>query len=86
MQNNIKRETLSIHRGRYNNGNETCENNTTFNRKPNMVLTSVGYFINGEMLKECHLKMDEDKAVGNDGITKEEYGRNLDVKFELLIR
>lgn len=52
---------------------------------PNMVFTSVGHFINGEMLKECHSKMEGDKAVGNDGITKEEYGGNLDVNLENLI-
>ena len=50
-----------------------------------MVFTSVGHFINKEMLKECHSKMDGDKAVGNDGTTKEEYGRNLDANLENLV-
>ena len=40
-----------------------------------MVFTSIGHFINKELRKECHEKMDGDKAVGIDGITKEEYGR-----------
>ncbi len=52
---------------------------------PNMVFTSVGHFINGEMLKECHSKMDGDKAVGNDGTTKKEYGKNPDVNLDNLV-
>ncbi len=41
---------------------------------PDMVFISIGHFINMDMLKNCHDKMDKDKAVGIDGITKEEYG------------
>ena len=47
-----------------------------------MLFTSVGHLINKEMLKDCHEKMDGDKAVGIDGITKEDYSRNLDAVFE----
>ncbi len=39
---------------------------------PEMAFTSIGHLINEEMLKECHEKMDGDKAVGIDGVTKEE--------------
>ena len=52
---------------------------------PNMVFTSVGHLINKEMLKSCHVQMDGNKAVGIDGITKEEYGRNLDKNLEDLV-
>lgn len=52
---------------------------------PNMVFTSIGHLINKEMLKSCHEEMDEDKAVGIDGITKEEYSRNLDQNLESLV-
>ena len=41
-----------------------------------MIFTSVGHFISEEMLKEGHSEMEGDKAVGSDGITKEEYKRN----------
>ncbi len=44
---------------------------------PNMVFTSLGHLINYDMLKSCHASMDGDKAVGIDGVTKEEYGKNL---------
>ncbi len=38
---------------------------------PDMVFTSIGHLINMEMLKDCHSKMDKNKAVGIDGVTKE---------------
>ena len=50
-----------------------------------MVFTSVGHLINKEMLTDCHEKMDDDKAVGIDGITKEEYARNLDENLDKLV-
>ena len=52
---------------------------------PDMVFTSVGHFINKEMLMDCHSRMDGDKAVGIDGITKEEYERNLDTNIDNLV-
>ena len=52
---------------------------------PNMVFTSIGHLINSKLLKECHAMMDGDKAVGIDGITKEEYGRELDKNLEDLM-
>ena len=52
---------------------------------PNMVFTSLGHLINKEMLKSCHSEMDGDKAVGIDGVTKEEYARNLDRNLESLV-
>ena len=45
---------------------------------PEMVFTSIAHLINIDMLKGCHAMMDGDKAVGIDGVTKEEYGRELD--------
>ena len=45
---------------------------------PGMVFTSLGHLINKEMLENCHVQMDGTKAVGIDGVTKEEYGRNLE--------
>lgn len=52
---------------------------------PEMVFTSIGHFINKELLKECHEKMDGKKAVGIDGITKEEYGKNLEKNLDKLV-
>ena len=50
-----------------------------------MVFTSLGHLINQEMLKSCHTQMDGTKAVGIDGITKEEYGRNLEENLNALV-
>ncbi|MEZ3467154.1 MAG: group II intron reverse transcriptase/maturase [Schaedlerella sp.] len=52
---------------------------------PDMVFTSIGHLINHEMLKDCHRKMDGEKAVGIDGVTKEEYGRNLEENLDQLV-
>lgn len=52
---------------------------------PEMVFTSIGHLINKELLKECHEKMDGDKAIGMDGVTKEEYGRNLEENLDALM-
>ena len=50
-----------------------------------MVFTSIGNFIDKEMLKGCHRKMGGDKAIGIDGVTKEEYGQNLEENLEKLV-
>lgn len=52
---------------------------------PDMVFTSIGHLINVEMLKECHESMDGKKAVGVDGVTKDEYGANLEENLEDLV-
>ena len=52
---------------------------------PDMVFTSIGHLIDRELLKKCHEEMDEDKAVGIDGVTKEEYGKRLDENLEDLV-
>lgn len=52
---------------------------------PEMVFTSVGHFINKELLKECHEKMDGDKAAGIDRVTKEEYDRQLEENLTGLV-
>ena len=52
---------------------------------PEMVFTSIGHLINKELLKECHEKMDGEKAVGIDGVTKEEYGKDLEENLDRLV-
>lgn len=49
---------------------------------PDMVFTSLYLLINREMLRDCHNKMDGTKEVGVDGITKEEYEKNLGNNLE----
>ena len=52
---------------------------------PNMVFTSIGHLINKDMLMDCHRKMDGNKAVGIDGVTKEEYEKNLEDNLDNLV-
>ena len=52
---------------------------------PNMVFTSVAHLINVRMLEDCHNKMDGKKAVGIDGVSKDEYGGNLKENLENLV-
>ncbi len=52
---------------------------------PEMVFTSVGHLINKDLLMKCHESMDGDKAVGTDGVTKEEYGGKLEENLEALV-
>ena len=52
---------------------------------PNMVFTSIGHLINEELLRRCHDEMDGSKAVGTDGVTKEEYSQNLEENLRELV-
>ena len=54
-------------------------------QNPEMVFTSIGHLINEELLKDCHKQMDGNKAVGVDGVTKEEYGENLEENLKYLV-
>lgn len=52
---------------------------------PDMVFTSIRHLISTSLLKECHNKMDGNKAVGIDGITKKDYDKNLAKNIENLV-
>lgn len=52
---------------------------------PEMVFTSIGHLINEDLLKDCHKHMDGKKAVGTDGVTKEDYEENLDENLKDLV-
>lgn len=85
MQSNIKEETLAIHRGGKIMGTKLARISQLSQENPEMVFTSIGHMINKEMLKECHGEMSGDKAVGIDGVTKEEYGKELDENLDALV-
>ena len=52
---------------------------------PDMVFTSIGHLIDKELLKQCHNEMDGKKAVGIDGVTKEDYEADLDKNLDALV-
>lgn len=85
MQSYIFEETLSIHRGGTIMLTKLERISQLSKENPEMVFTSIGHLIDKEMLIECHNKMEKDKAVGIDGVTKEEYGDNLDENLDRLI-
>jgi len=53
--------------------------------KPSEKFTSLAHLLNSDMIKTCHKEMDKRKAVGVDGVTKEEYEVNLDENINDLI-
>lgn len=53
---------------------------------PDMVFTSIGHLIDVELLSACHRDMDGKKAVGIDGVTKDEYGAKLKENLEIIVK
>lgn len=47
--------------------------------------TSLYHLLNEELLTQCHKELDCRKAVGVDGMTKEEYGQNLKENIRNLV-
>ena len=47
-------------------------------RDPKRVFTTLGHLIDAEFLKEAFHRTRKDAAPGVDGVTAEEYGKNLD--------
>ena len=97
LRGNIKEETFAIHSGSLRCTQRQRKKNKQMTTKlariaelsaqnPNMVFTSIAHMINVELLRECHNKMDGDKAVGIDGVTKEEYGEKLEENLVELVR
>ena len=52
---------------------------------PGFRFTSLAHTIDKKMLTECHASMDGDKAVGIDGVTKEDYAENLNENLDDLL-
>ena len=79
LRNYIKEETLAIHRDRGTNGNEIGENITIIKRNQTWSLHHWGIL----SIRRCLRTVMSDgwkRSVGIDGVTKEEYGRNLEEK------
>ncbi|MDC3417553.1 group II intron reverse transcriptase/maturase [Aquibacillus salsiterrae] len=50
-----------------------------------MKFTSLAHLLNEEALKQCHYELMGNKATGIDGVTKAEYGENLDENIKKLV-
>lgn len=53
--------------------------------KPETVFNNLGHIISKEMLKELYQELKGQKAIGIDGITKEEYGKKLGENLDQLM-
>ena len=53
---------------------------------PKEVFTSIYHLINEELLKECHRELKGNKAIGIDGVSKEEYEENLEENIKQLAK
>lgn len=53
--------------------------------KPKEVFTSIYHLINKELLEECFNELDGNKAIGIDGITKQEYKEKLNENLENIV-
>ncbi len=64
IQSNIAEETLSIHRdGRKIMDTRLARISQLSCENPSMVFTSIGHMIDKELLRQCHVKMNGDKAL-----------------------
>ena len=54
-------------------------------KEPDLVFTSLYHHVTDlDNLRDCYEALDDDKAVGVDGVTKEQYGENLEENLERL--
>ena len=54
-------------------------------KEPNLVFTSLYHHVTDlDNLRDCYEALDDDKAVGVDGVTKEHYGENLEENLQSL--
>ncbi len=54
-------------------------------RDPDFQFTSLAHLLNASYLRDCYKSLNRNKAVGIDGVSKEEYGKNLDENLEQLV-
>ncbi len=54
-------------------------------REPRLQFTSLAHLLDEEFLKECHFKLGRDRAGGIDGVSWEEYGKQLDENLKDLV-
>lgn len=57
----------------------------TARKDPNCKFTSLFHLMDRELLRGCYERLRKDAASGIDGVTKEEYGRNLETNLAVLV-
>ena len=54
-------------------------------REPKLQFISLAHLLNAEFLKECYYELGRDRACGIDGVSWQEYGKELDENLENLV-
>ncbi|MBU0909326.1 MAG: reverse transcriptase [Proteobacteria bacterium] len=57
----------------------------TARKVPNCKFTSLFHLMDPELLRGCYERLRKDAASGIDGVTKEEYGRNLETNLAVMV-
>lgn len=55
-------------------------------KDPQAIFKNLGHALDLDLLRTCYRSLDAKKAVGIDGITKEQYGRNLEANLQDLLK
>ena len=55
-------------------------------KDPQAIFNNLGHVLDMGLLRACFHSLDGKKAVGLDGITKEQYGRNLEINLQELLK
>ena len=85
MQSHIEKETWAILRDGLTMETKLERISQLSRENPQMEFTSIYHLINMELLKKCHQEMDGRKAIGVDGITKDDYSKELDKNLRDLV-
>ena len=55
-------------------------------KEPQAIFNNLGHALDMDLLRICFHRLDARKAVGIDGITKEQYGRRLEENLQDLLK
>lgn len=75
---NLGKDTFTAHRGGEEMETKLARIAEMAKANPKFQFTSIGHFINAEMLIRSHEDMETGKATGVDEVTKETYDMNLE--------
>lgn len=81
----LERETLTAHRGGYVMETKLTRIAELAKADHDMVFTSLAHLLNEKNLKQCHHELPTGKAKGVKGVTKEDYGFDLDENTRNLV-
>ncbi|MFZ3580527.1 hypothetical protein ACOI1D_21825, partial [Virgibacillus sp. DJP39] len=81
----LERETLTAHRGGIVMETKLTRIAELAKTNHDMAFTSLAHLLNEDFLKQCHHELPSGKALGVKGISKEEYGKELNENVKNLV-